>query len=174
MKFIVPLTKSPAPSRGRIGPTKWQDWYRGLVLTAKLVKKNPDSKILIISDFKVPNCRTDAVIYTQALLKLGVPSGRIKIIRREFETCGQIEVALDIAKENEVVFISSLLHSPRVLWLTFGIQNCQRKTIFFGIPRPDEALTDIVLAGLFPLIDLCRLRKWFLTKVTNRRATGKR
>ena len=170
--LIIPLTKSPNPAKGRWGSIEDQDWYHGVRLAAHIAKNDPLSRILVISDFHVPGCEQDADTYNRALLELGVPASSIEIIRKESETCGQLNLTFKMAsRKDSVTIISSFLHWPRVLWLTLG-KKCTRR-IVFGHPRPKEAFTDIILAFIFPALDLLGLRNFFLRRVLSRRKKGK-
>ncbi|OGZ43903.1 MAG: hypothetical protein A3J55_00525 [Candidatus Ryanbacteria bacterium RIFCSPHIGHO2_02_FULL_45_17b] len=174
--LIVPLTKSPHP-RGRIGPTRWQDWFRGLRRAVTIAKVIPNAEILILSNVRVANQPHEADLYSEALAEMGVISFRV--IRECYETIEQINYSIDLAiqERKNLIFVSTFLHYLRVEWLI--LTHPDRKLVevkhysVLGIPRPKEALTDIVLTVLFPLIDLVGGRQWFLRAVNSRRLTGK-
>lgn len=172
--LIVPLTKSPEPIRGRIGKKEHQDWYRSCSKAANLVRTTKHTKILLITNFRAPGCRSDLGAYASTLIQLGVSRHDIIPIQEESETIGQVQHAESFARERntKLIFIASLLHAPRVWWLMHSMHNAQL-VVTYGIPRPKEAFTDIVLIFLFPLIDLFGKRKWFQELTSNRRDSGK-
>ncbi|MGC9602345.1 MAG: ElyC/SanA/YdcF family protein [Minisyncoccia bacterium] len=175
MILIIPLTKSPHFT-GRYGPVEWQDWYRGLVKAKTLLElykaQGVPAKILVLSAVQVTSEKSEVEIYTWALKKLGVDDGDIMVINKTQETIEQTEmVAMFIKKGIQVVIISTWLHYLRVRWLCRGLKA--KHYIVWGIPRPREAITDIMLTVLFPPIDLCGGREWFLKKTRERRLAGK-
>jgi hypothetical protein len=171
--LIVPLVKSPRPRKGRIGPDDKQDWYACCELAARLSRSLPDSSIAVISSYQAHGEKPDAEVYEQTLVSLGVSCERLYLIQKGSETTGQIEQAEKLAKEKdaEILFVSTLLHSPRVWWLTRK-KAVYRRIAPNGRPRPWEALTDIVLIFLFPVLDFIGMRQWFLDKTELRRASG--
>lgn len=170
--MILPITKSPH-SKGRLGPIKWQDWYRGLIKTQKLASANPQAKILVLSAVHIEGEKTEALIYQLALEQMSFPAKQLIVIEKGYETIEQVEVAKQYANQNkaELLVISTFLHYPRVRWLFRGYRA--RHFIVFGLPRPREILTDIVLNLIFPIIDLIGLRQWFKNQVITRRKKGK-
>ncbi|HWB33881.1 MAG TPA: ElyC/SanA/YdcF family protein [Candidatus Paceibacterota bacterium] len=170
--LIVPLTKSPHAT-GRYGPRAWQDWYRGLLKARNILSASPDSCILVISAVHITGEKSEEELYVKALEELGVKRGKLVVIRKAQETIEQIRIAVDMGRSLglQPVFISTWLHYPRVRWLCRGMQA--RHVVAWGIPRPREAITDVVLAFLFPVIDLAGKREWFLNRVTKRRMMGK-
>lgn len=172
MHFIVPLTKSPHPT-GRIGPTRYQDWFRSLILAKTVLNRLKSAQILIISNVHVAQEQSEAELYSDALTSLGVVDKNIRIMKEAQETIGQIDIAHRLAKnENaKLIIISTLFHYPRVRWLSRNIEA--RHLIAVGIPRPREAVTDLVLSLLFPLLELTGKKKWFMEAVTARRIKGK-
>lgn len=167
---IIPLTKSPLPHKGRWGTIEKQDWYRGLVLASQLASTNPEAKVAVISAVHVMGAPSEADNYFETLQKLGVPKERIVVIREAQETIGQIEIATKL--EGEKVFVVAPTHYLRVLWLLLGCKNC-KVIVGWGRPRPAEAITDMVIAFVFPFIDMFRGGgKWFQRLVTNRRKKG--
>ncbi len=169
--LILPLTKSPHQT-GRIGPREKQDWHRGLV-KAKDLQEKTGGKILVISNVHIAGERHEADLYDMALRELDVSDENIMIVRKAQETIEQIEIAQRISDdlEKDLIIISTFLHYLRVRWLCLGqkFDHC----IAFGIPRPKEAVTDIILIFIFPFLDLVGLRNWFLEKITKRRVSGK-
>ena len=158
---------------GRIGPLQMQDWYRGLIKTARLLSRYTDAEVVIISAVQVASEDSEADAYLRVLQHLGVPSDRIRVIRKGYETIEQLTVARELmeTERRELVIISTFLHYPRVRWIARGLRATHHAA--FGLPRPTEAVTDILLAVLFPLIDLAGGRAWFMHMVQRRRMAGK-
>lgn len=171
MKLIIPLTKWPFGFR--IGPRKWQDWYRSLVKAVELAKANRGSTILVLSNVHIEGGQHEADTYAKVLQELGCED--FEVIKRGQETIGQIEIIRELVKErpdvNELILISSFLHHFRVRWLARGLKATHITTC--GLPIPSNAFVDIVLTILFPLIDLCGKREWFKKMADERRASGK-
>lgn len=172
--LILPLTKSPHPS-GRIGQTETQDWYRGL-LKAKSFSKKYQAKILVISNVHIATERHEVEIYVDALKALGIKEPDMVVIKEAQETIGQLEIAAGIAEKERktLLIISTFLHFLRVWWLCRVYKNIKiRHSIAFGMPRPQEAITDILLTFLFPFFDVVGRRQWFVEKVIKQREKGK-
>jgi hypothetical protein len=112
------------------------------------------------------------VIYLSTLRRLGVNDKDIIVIEKTHETVEQIEIVTEYAKENnaKLIIISTFLHYLRVRWLCRGFVVEHHGA--FGIPRPREAVTDIILTLIFPVIDLIGKKKWFSEKVGMRRVKG--
>lgn len=172
MHIILPLPKSAHPS-GRVGPIEVQDWYRGLVKATLLLEKYRPAKILVLTAFHAVGEEPEMAIYLSALKRLGVDKNDIIVIEKARETIEQIEISTNYVKENnaELVIVSTFLHYLRVRWLCRGL-NIEHH-IAFGVPRPYEAVTDIILTVIFPIIDLLEKKKWFSEMVGKRRAKGK-
>lgn len=167
----VPLTKSPLPDKGRIGRQELQDWYRGLVRAAMEAKLNPHIEIWVVSALRIGDLQSEADLYHETLLKLGVPEHQIKVIREGYETIGQVEfVDEHVLTTDNVTFIVAPTHYFRVLWLTRKMRI--EVEIGWGLPRIAEAITDCVFTFLFPIIDLCGKRDWFKKLVLSRREHG--
>lgn len=169
--LILPLTKGP--HSGRIGDEKLQDWWRGLVKAKNLMEKFPSSKILVLSAVHIAGEKAEAKIYLETLHRMGVGDDKIMFLEKAQETMEQVEIAKKIAawEKMELLVVSTFLHYPRVRWLFRGFRV--RHYGVFGIPHPREAITDIILIVLFPIIDLLGKREWFRTKIVGRRESGK-
>jgi hypothetical protein len=168
--LLIPLTKWPK-DKGRYGPLRFQDWYRGCAEAVRLA--GPGDTILVVSDLTIGG-ESEARIYVSTLKALDTTKTiNIEVVPLGFETVGQLEVASDIAVERQkkLLVISTFLHAPRVWWLTRKEKNIEHR-IVFGIPRPREAVTDLVLDILFPLIDSLGFRERFLKRVRERRQSG--
>lgn len=169
--LILPLTKTPH-ERGRIGPRRWQDWYRAALLAAQLADRIKRSEVLILSNVRFNGERHEVEHYVEALREAGCPERQIRVVRSQYETVGQIKRAFFIAEEEnaELIVISTFLHFPRVWWLCWGEDVKHR--FAFGIPRPLEMATDIMMWFVFPLLGLIHLERWFVKKVIERRRRG--
>lgn len=171
MKVFVPLTKSPKPHKGRIGSEELQDWYRGLMLASTLTKSSPDSTIFVVSNVHIKHAPHEADLYQETLLKLGVNREQITVLKRAKETIGQIQITKEIyGTGTDVTYIVAPSHYMRTLWLTRDTKS--KVVIGWGLPRPKELVTDIVLSFIFPLIDFCGKREWFQKLVIQRREKG--
>src|SRR3989344_2864013 len=144
--IIVPIIKSPH-SKGRIGPEKFQDWFRGLKKAVSIAIKS-DGEILVISDAQYTNQSHESDLYCKALAKLS--QIRHRVIRNGRETTEQVDLSFKLAEveKKELVFISTFFHYPRVQLLIWRCKSKKLKVrvshyISFGIPRPREMLTDI-------------------------------
>lgn len=170
--FIVPITKSPH-KRGRLGPVQLQDWYQGVKKAVTLFRRTPNSTVLVISNVHIQEEEHEADIYKKTLSKFNIHDENLLVVKDCYETIGQIDMIKKIAKEQsyKLIFISTFLHFPRVWWLARGmnVKHC----VAFGLPRPREAITDIILSFLFPIIDVLGGRVWFQEKVVGRREEGK-
>jgi hypothetical protein len=171
--IICPLTKSPH-QRGRIGSKTCQDWYVACQEAAEMVASDPQARVLVLSDVRIEGEENEAEIYRHALLELGVPEERLVVEHHEYETIGQVYHALGKAREmnTRVTFVASIVHAPRVWWLTRQAKDVDY-VLTDGWARPREFVTDLALAFLFPLIDLCGQRKSFQNMVCNRRKGGR-
>ncbi len=171
--IIIPLTKSPLPDKGRIGPREKQDWYQSLVLAKKLANSIENSFIYIISKVRIRGMIAEADLYEQILEKIGVPKEKIVTIRRAYETTVQCRIAFEEAqKENaNLIIISTPFHYPRVRWICRG--KAAKHYIAWGRPRTKEAFTDSMLMFLFPLLDLFGLDSFFRNLVNSWRIRGR-
>jgi hypothetical protein len=152
-----------------------QDWYQSLKLAKRLFDQESKlvSKVvvLIISNVHVAYEKHEADIYDHALIELGIPRQNLLVIKHAQETIEQVEVAKAfISNSDRLLAISTFLHYPRVRYLCRGLNA--RHFAAFGIPRPKEMVTDIILDLLMPVIDWLGLREQFLTKVIKRRESG--
>jgi hypothetical protein len=156
-----------------VGPREWQDWYRGLVKSAKLLERY-GGKILVLSNVQVHGERHEADLYEEALKEILGPlfENNVIVIKEAQETIEQLEKAKRYSEESDMdlVVVSTFLHYLRVRWLSMG--DHLKHHFAFGIPRPKEALTDIILTFLFPVIDGMGWREKFLDKVVKRRESG--
>ncbi len=174
-EIILILAKSPVPLKGRFGPRQIQDWFCSLYLGVLLSKENPNSKILITSKFETPDGGKEINAYEETLKKdFGITNAIL--LQEGSETVGQLVAGLEYATKNDasLMIVSTLLHAPRVVYLCWKDKiKADISISFFGLPRPKEATTDIILTFIFPIIDLLGKRAWFLEKLSNRRNSGK-
>jgi len=170
--LVVPITKSPHPA-GRVGPVVLQDWHRALARAQKIREANPGSRLLVISDVQIAGAPHEAEMYQDALRALGVADEAVIVAREAQETAGQVDAAARIARErgDELLLVSTFLHAPRVRWLARRLNA--RHVAVWGIPRPREAVTDLLLIFAFPCLDLLGLRGPFTRAVQARRKQGK-
>lgn len=168
VKYVVPLMKSPNP-KGRVGPKKWQDWYRSCLKATRIAQDG--DVILVVSQFVETDF--DEVRHYASMLRVHCGSRiSVRVLREGFETCGQIDAAALRIASKPCVVVCSLPHWPRVWWLTHLKPNWTRK-IVIGIPRPRELVTDLVFIVVFPIIDMFGGREWWLRRANQRREKGK-
>lgn len=166
-EVIVLLTKSPLPRKGRFGRKSWQDWYRGCKTAVALALEH-DASILVASSFRTEDGTREVEFYRRVLEEMGAS---VEVVEEGFETIGQLDAAFKAAAGKQPIVISSILHFPRVWWLCRGKNT--KHSVVWGIPRPSEAIADIFLAFLFPIIDRLGWRGRFQKWSIRRRAAGK-
>ncbi len=177
LEIIYPVPKSPH-RLGRVGKREFQDWYQSVIAAKMLLEQSRSAqvhaKVLLLTATNIAGQKPEIEIYLDALKELGVEDDDTLVVRKGFETIGHLEAAMEVARKHKarLVVISTLLHSPRVRWLCRRNKEVHHRTVI-GIPRPKEAVTDLVLSVLFPLIDICGGRAWFLGKVGARRTHGR-
>lgn len=174
--IVLPLPKSPHSS-GRMGPEIWQDWFRGAARANSFAIRIPGSEVLILSNMTYDGI-SEVAKYIWAFNQIDLKTP-LRVIRECTETVGQIEYLFNYARKEgkDIIIVSTFLHYLRVQWLIWR-NPLSRKVRYkhyaaWGIPRPREALTDIVLIFLFPILDLLGFRERFLELVHQRRASGK-
>lgn len=180
MTYIVPFLKTPVTTgmpfwKQRIGPDFLQDWYAILRKTQSRAEDlgDPGDEILVcvVSENEFGG-KPETEAYVDVLRELGMEDYTV-VIPRGRETIEQMQAALDKGKSgDEFIFISSLLHWPRIWWLSRKHKHVTRYIAWLGLPMPYEAVTDIILAIAFPVIDLFGGRDWFLRRTVGRRAQG--
>ncbi|HQA95775.1 MAG TPA: hypothetical protein PLN18_00180 [Candidatus Colwellbacteria bacterium] len=180
---VLPLTKSPH-RRGRLGSRESQDWYASVrqisrVFDRLTCKRHriPEKDIVLICDFQEASDQAEADLYAVAMEEFGIYNPRI--IRDGLETIRQVDVAFDLAafEGKRIIFFGTWFHYLRILWIIR--RHPKSKEVpwelrgAFGIPRPKEAVTDIILTLVFPILDLFGLRSWFVELTNRRRAEGR-
>jgi hypothetical protein len=171
--LVFPLPKSPLPEKGRFGPREAQDWWRICEEAVRLAKEEYHyAPILVATGFVYASGIHEATFYQDVFTKeFHIPN--VEVVAKGVETVGQLAAAFDFADRTsaELVVVSSVFHFPRVWWLCRGRKV--RHRVVSGIPRLSEAIADIILAVLFPLIDLLGKRETWREKVERRRKEGK-
>ena len=168
-KTVICLLPESPWSKGRIGPEKWQDWYRGCLLAAKITNGTKNCFIIMPSGFKKDEY-VETEFYHKILCDM-VPEEKIKTIFQGSETISQLDAFFNQKYDGKIIIVSTFLHFSRVWWLCRG-KGVKHKVVF-GIPRPKEMIADIILTFVFPIIDILGMRQWFLKKVSARRESGK-
>lgn len=190
MKTII-FVPTKGPHRFRLGPRRWHDWIVQCRKAAQLQRTLPDAVIYIPSAVHTSGYIPELAFYRAALEDVGLAEtvektadggyvfldlpGRIRAILEAegLETMGQCLLAFALAEREraELIVLSTFPHILRVLYLCRG-RNVQYK-IAWGTPNPIEAITDILLAVVFPFFDFLgqgeQLRQW----VIQRREKGK-
>lgn len=173
MKTIIGiLTKSPHP-KGRIGKVESQDWYIQCKQAALLHGKISNSQIVITSALQVKDALPEEKYYTDVLNHLGP---NYISLGKGVETIEQLRIFKEYIEKNNSVLILLVTwtHFLRVKWLVYRVNLPICKYIIsWGIPRPKELITDIILTFVYPIIDLIGKGEWFRRRVVDRREGGK-
>lgn len=177
MIYCLPIAKSNWPE-GRIGPEKLQDSYRIIKTAVGLVKNNTVDKLLIFSAFKTNRVRKielDCMIDTCKTEKL--PEDKMIVQPIGYDTISVIQYAIDMCKKDtaDLLIVSSQFHHLRIRWITSRIDKkgvTVKHKMIWGITRPQETLTDILLIFLYPVIDLFGYSFWFTNHIKIRRDKG--
>jgi vancomycin permeability regulator SanA len=176
--ICLPLSKS-SWLEGRIGPEVYQDCYRIVKISIDLLNKNKIDKILLLSDFKSKQSTKSELEYiTEICQKHNVNHNNLHIEKYGYDTLSQIKFTLSLCKENknDLLIVSSLLHYPRVRWIAYRVNkkykvNTKHK-VALGIPRVRDAICDILLIFIYPIIDLLGYSLWFTKHMKIRRDKG--
>lgn len=182
-KYIVLLPKSPVPEKGRVGKQKQQDWFHGVSKALAIWRGNPGAKIIVPAGFQAADCESDAEVYKRMLWEAG-DDAIIGAMSSTTETVGQLtrtfySINKIDAPHSVVWVVASILHMPRVWWICWRLLRRWRTkpTIHYvmvgGRPRPQEAITDIILTFAYPILDLLGMSGWFVKKLSQRRDDGK-
>ncbi len=177
MIYCLPIAKSNWPE-GRIGPSKLQDSYRIIKVAVNLVKNNTVDKLLIFSAFKTKNVKKielECMIDTCRDEKL--PEDKMIVRSVGYDTISVIKYAIDTCCEQkaDLLIVSSQFHYPRICWIASRLDTkgvIVKHKMVFGISRPQETVTDILLIFLYPVLDLFRLSVWFTNHMKVRRDKG--
>ncbi len=176
MKYLlVPITKNPYT---RVGPKKWQDWYRQIGRTATIARtlksKGHEIEIALISNFHPKGELSEIEMYAKAFDELSPEVNRNIVSYQETnETLGQVERSFELAKEMnaELIFISAWMQYPRVLYLACG-RNALHYGLF-GIPQPAFAFIDPFCIVFQPIVDMVGLSSFFQKIIVRQREKGK-
>lgn len=174
MLLIAPITKSPLPITGRIGPVNRQDWYRTAEKAVAIQRHASNSKILVVTGFfSRQDERFEADCYESTFVNnLGVSPEDICVVKRGIDTASQVRFIAETADalDADLVMVSTFAHHLRVRWHARNVRA--RHEIAWGIPRPRELLTDLVLTIADPFIEIFGLGKWFGDRIEARRKRG--
>lgn len=171
--LLVPVIKNPY---FRIGPEKWQDWYRQIRKTIeiarKLKKRGDEVTVAIISNFQPKGRSSEIEIYKGLFNKLA-PELNISSYRETNCTAEQIELSFELKRKMgaEIIFISTWMHYPRVLYLAHG--RAASHYGVFGITQPAFTFIDPLSFLLEPLANMLGLANFFQKKIVRRREKGK-
>lgn len=170
MRGVAVIVKSPRPTSGRIGRLQAQDWYQSCVLAARLTVDSENAFVFVASAFKAGGDLEDygGVLAARGCCPVPIPMG--------WETCSQIDAVLLSARLRgitELHVVSTWLHTLRVRWYMRRSKINIIHHIAFVIPRPWEAVTDVILTFGAPIIDILGLRDRFLARMEARRKSGK-
>jgi hypothetical protein len=175
--IYLPLSKSTW-IEGRIGPEKYQDYFLIVKKSINLLK-NKSGQILLLSDFKSKQAKNSELENMINICKsFNVNESRIIVKKYGYDTLSQIEFSLDLCKEtkNDILIISSLLHYPRVRWITYRINKKYNiyveHKMALGIPRVNDLVFDIVLMFVYPVIDMFGYSEKFTNHMKIRRDKG--
>ena len=177
MIYCLPIAKSNWPE-GRVGPEKLQDSYRIIKVAVNFVKNETVDKLLIFSAFKtkhVKKIELDCMIDTCKFEKL--PEGKMIVRSVGYDTISVIQYAIDVCKDDsaDLLIVSSQFHYPRIRWITSRMDTkgvLVTHKMVWGITRPQETLTDILLIFIYPVIDLFGFSLWFTNHMKIRRDKG--
>jgi len=176
-KLILIVEKAPLPKKGRFGSERIQEWYLAVKMAVSLAKKYDGAKLMLVTSFAVPGEGSEMDHYLGVLSRdFGISADTVEKIHSGLDTIGQLELADKYARDNgvDLIVVCTLWNSLRIKYLVWrGKIKAEVVVSKWGIPRPREALTDIVLTFIFPVIDLLGGRNWFLRKTRERRAKGK-
>lgn len=169
---VVILTKSPWPM-GRIGEQTSQDWYNQCIIAADLKRSNPlNTEVIVTSSTQVGNQREEQY-YFSVMKKFGVG---IKKYGKGCETISQLKEIKNILSEKNTeknILIVTWTHYLRVKYLLKSLEIPNISILVaWGIPRPQELVTDTILTIANPFMDWFKLTDKFLDFVSARRASG--
>ncbi len=180
MKTVI-LVLTKGPHRTRFGPEHWWDWKRQCRLAVELYRKYPDAVVLLPSAVHITGHKSEIELYREEFKRDGLlestknPDGRNALVLEpvEQETVGQIKRGYQFADTlgMRLVVVSTWCHYLRVRYLCRGMGVTHK--IAWGIPNPVEAVTDCILAVVFPLLDLFGAGKRFQKWAIKHRESGK-
>ena len=176
--ICLPLSKS-SWLEGRIGPEKYQDCFRLIKDSIDLLNAKKIDKIVLLSDFKSKQSTRSELEYIIDLCeRFSVPKDKLFIKKYGYDTFSQLQFTLELCKatKDELLVISSATHYPRVCWITYRLNKKYNikviHMIAWGIPRPRDAIFDILLIVAYPILDLLGFSSWFTKHMKVRRDKG--
>ncbi|MBC7981446.1 YdcF family protein [Candidatus Parcubacteria bacterium] len=178
MRYCLPLSKS-SWLEGRVGPPKYQDCFRLVKNSIDLLNAGKVDTILLLSEFKSKQSTKSELEYIAGVCeKFNVDKDKLHIEEYGYDTLSQIKFTLDLCSKNkdDLLILSSATHYPRVRWIAYR-ENKKLKVnvahkIAWGIPRPRDAVFDIVLIFAYPVVDLLGYSERFTNHMKIRRDKG--
>lgn len=177
--LLVPVFKNPY---NRVGPKKWQDWYRQVLKTIEIARelknRNHEAIIIELSNYRPKGVWSEIATYSHAFKHLA-PELEIQSYRETNDTLGQVQKSLELAEamDAELLFISTWMQYPRVVYLADSKKiNRGRKAKHygvFGIPQPVFALIDPICIIFQPLVDILGLSPLFQRLTVHEREKGR-
>ena len=170
--FIVPIPKSPYY---RIGPLKWQDWYRQVKKTARIAQKLTQEggivTIGILSSFQPRRKSSEIELYISIFNKIA-PELTIVSYNETYDTLEQVKRSFEISKEMnaQLIFVSAWMQFPRVKYLAHS-RNAEHFGVF-GIPSPIYIFVDTLAMVLQPIVMFFGLSNFFHRITVSRREKG--
>lgn len=179
MKTLI-FVPTKGPHRFRFGPQHWHDWVAQCRKAAELQRELPDSVVFVPSAVHITGFPSEYEYYRDEMQRNGLRdwltiNGNPKLIMEKqgqetIEQCG-LAFALAQKKSAKLIALSTFPHVLRLLYLCRG-KGVTHK-IAWGIPNPLEAVTDTILAVVFPILDFCGLGERFQAWVIRHRESGK-
>jgi len=176
--LCLPLSKSSWPE-GRLGPEKYQDYFKIVKKSIDLLNQNKVNKILLLSDFKTKYAnKSELENMIDICNTYNVNINKLQIEKYGYDTLSQIKFTLNLCdkEKHDLIIISSLTHYPRVKWISYRINkkykiNVEHRVVL-GIPRLHDVLYDIPLMLIYPIIDLLGFSDEFSNLIKKRRYNG--
>ena len=170
--LVVPVPKYPYT---RIGPKKWQDWYRQVEYTIRLIRKlkheGNEVHIAILSNFKPASKPSEIEMYTKLFDTLA-PELKVMSYRETYDTKEQIERVFELSRDSNItpVFVSTWMHYLRVRYVSRGHEASHH--MVFGIPQPLFFIIDIFCLIFQPITDFLGITEFFRKSIRKRREKG--
>jgi len=180
---VCPIPKSPWMKgsswiKDRVGKVIYQDWYRALVKSVNLIRQyereRHEVSALVVGEFENKDIGyEDSSFYKAQLKRLEINESKIIVLKRGVETIGQLDVIQGWAelKETMVVIVCSPFHWPRI-WFETRKNGWIAREWAWGIPRPYEMVTDLVLSIIYPIAVWTGNKERLLSVFTKRRYKG--
>jgi hypothetical protein len=171
--LLIPIIKNPY---SRIGPEKWQDWYRQIERTVEIARKiknqGDDATLILLSNFQPKGRSSEIEIYEEAIKKLA-PEIKVISYRETNCTAEQIEKSFKLQKEvgAKLIFISAWMQYPRVLYLAHDRIALHYGA--FGIPHPVFTIIDLACIVLEPLANMFGIANFFQKIIVRQREKGR-